>query len=83
MLVLSDLSGYKLPTQAPKAKNEDETSEKKVQYITDDDVWPTWPEGEWLPEDWRVCYRQLPGRPHKCYVPPRQDGSAKRFEPKA
>lgn len=33
---------------------------------------PKWPDGDWLPRDWRVAYRRLPTSLHRIYVPPSQ-----------
>lgn len=41
--------------------------------VTDDDLWPSWPDGDWLPLTWRIGFRQLPSGPHKIYIPPNQD----------
>lgn len=37
------------------------------------DAIPSWPEGDWLPKDWRVAYRQLPQSLHKVFIPPGQE----------
>lgn len=34
---------------------------------------PPWPNDDWLPKDWRIAYRKLPGRLHRVFVPPGQD----------
>jgi len=33
---------------------------------------PSWPEGGWLPKDWRIAFRRLPKNLHKVYIPPNQ-----------
>ena len=48
-----------------------DTTTKK--YVTDDDVFPRWPEGDWLPRDWRLGFRELPSGLHRIHVPPNQD----------
>lgn len=65
---------YPLPTTDPSEKEESEGP--RIRYVTDEDSIPAWPEEngvEWLPQDWRLVFRQLPSGLHKCYVPPGQD----------
>lgn len=50
-----------------------DSGEKVGKLVTDPDAIPTWPDGEWLPKDWRVCFRQLPSTLHKIFIPPGQD----------
>eukprot|EP00927_Polykrikos_kofoidii_P060016 TRINITY_DN55098_c0_g1_i1.p1 TRINITY_DN55098_c0_g1~~TRINITY_DN55098_c0_g1_i1.p1 ORF type:complete len:755 (-),score=156.71 TRINITY_DN55098_c0_g1_i1:63-2267(-) len=34
---------------------------------------PKWPEGDWLPKDWRLAFRKLPSRLHRIFIPPNQE----------
>jgi len=66
--------GKKLPNRRPVKDEEEEEGEQevKISFVTDPDLWPTWPD-DWLPKDWRLCFRQLPSGTHKIYVPPNQE----------
>eukprot|EP00435_Cladocopium_sp_Y103_P051231 s364_g15.t2 len=73
--ILGPAAGYELPDKPPKVEKEEENDETttKKKYVTDDDLFPRWPEGDWLPRDWRIGFRELPGRLHRIYVPPDQE----------
>lgn len=65
--------GYALPTVEPPAPKEDgEKAKPRVKYVTDADCIPGWPEdeGDWLPKDFKIAFRQLPSGPHRIYIPP-------------
>lgn len=69
--------GVTLESKEPVVKEVDADGESKTRtkYVTDEGSIPPWPEDEedWLPKDWRICYRQLPSGLHKIYIPPGQD----------
>lgn len=51
-----------VPAPAPKAE---------VKSVHDSP--PNWPDGDWLPLDFRIGWRQLPSGLHRIYVPPGHD----------
>ena len=63
-------SGYELEERPPKEEKAEDDETTKKNYVTDDDLFPPWPDGDWLPRDWRIAFRQKPGGLHKIYVPP-------------
>lgn len=70
--------GRELPKEAPRAAVYDENGEKvtQIRYVTDPDAIPNWPkeeEGDWLPKDWKLGFRQLPSGLHRIYIPPGYD----------
>ena len=75
-------SGYELEERPPKEEKEEDDGATKKKYVTDDDVFLLWPDGDWLPRNWRIGFRQKPGGLHKIYVPPKQDRvPKKRIQP--
>lgn len=60
-----------------RALEADPADGKRVRYVTDPDAVPQWPEGgeqgDWLPRNWRVVFKQLPQSLHRAFVPPDQE----------
>lgn len=69
---IEEVIGYKLPSKPPSKVKSERSGGAPMRYVTDEDAIPSWPEGDWLPLNWRISYRQLPGGLHKVYVPPGQ-----------
>lgn len=69
--------GYLLPSMVapppdPAEKALDGTVKTRSRYVSDADAIPNWPEDseDWLPQDWKIGFRQLPSGLHRIFVPP-------------
>lgn len=65
--------GEMLPTVDP-TEREASDGTTRIRYVTDEESIPSWPDEdpEWLPRDFKLCFRQLPSGTHKIYIPPGQ-----------
>lgn len=64
---IEQILGFKLESKLSK-----EVKETELKYVTDEDAVPSnWPDV--VPHNWRIAFRQLPGRLHKIFVPSGQE----------